>query len=95
MVTERLLYQVEPKEFVKDFMQADADVWNPWLKQQPGFLNKTSRILGSNQVEFLIHWASPRDLERASSKTGEIETVNYMLKQRSPGSHHLIHSSVF
>lgn len=95
MITERLLYQVEPKDFVKDFIQADADVWNPWLKQQRGFLNKTSRILGSNQVEFLIHWASRGDLDRASSKTDEIKMVEYLLRQRSPGSHNLILSSVF
>jgi hypothetical protein len=95
MITERLLYQVEPKEFVKDFMQADADVWNPWLRQQQGFLNKSSRVIGPNQVELLLHWVSQGDLDRASSKTDEIKMVDYLLRQRSPGSHHLIHSSVF
>jgi len=93
MKIERLLFQVEPKEFVKDFLKADAEVWNPWLQRQSGFLNKTSRIIGGNQVEFLIFWRSEDDLKKASSKVAELKVVDNMLRQRSPGRFFLLHSS--
>lgn len=93
MKIERLLFQVEPKEFVKDFIKADAEVWNPWLQRQKGFLNKTSRIISSNQVELLIYWKSEQYLEKAASKTAEIAMINNMLKGKSPARFILIHSS--
>ncbi len=93
MKIERLLFQVEPKEFVKDFLKADAEVWNPWLQRQSGFLNKTSRIIGSNQVEFLIFWKSENDLKRAKNKVEELKVVDNLLRQRSPGRFFLLHSS--
>lgn len=90
MKIERLLFQINPGEFANDFIQADAEVWNPWLKRQPGFLDKKSRTISPGMVEFLIFWKSEDDLKRASAKTREMEMVDYMLRQRSPGSYRLV-----
>lgn len=93
MKTERLLFQVHPPEFSKDFIQADSEVWNPWLVRQKGFLNKTSRVVSKGQVEILIHWASKEDAEKASKKESEMLMVDRLLKARSPGRFNLVQSS--
>jgi hypothetical protein len=91
--TERLLFQINPPDFVKDFIQADGETWNPWLQRQPGFFNKTSRILPGGAVEILIHWASLADAQRASKKQEEMKHVDYMLRSRSPARYTLVQSS--
>lgn len=91
MHVERLLFQVSPPEFVKDFIQADNEVWTPWLRLQPGFITKTHRILPNGQVEFLIHWRDKKDRERAAQRP-EIDAVQNLLRQRSPGVYRLIAS---
>lgn len=91
MHVERLLFQVSPPEFVKDFIQADGEVWTPWLRLQPGFITKTHRVLPNGQVEFLIHWRDKKDRERAEARS-EISAVQNLLRQRSPGIYRLIAS---
>lgn len=93
MKIERLLFQVSPADYAKDFLAADAEVWNTWLKRQPGFLNKTSRIVSSGMVELLIFWKSEQDMKKAASKKEEMKVVESMMKQRYPGNHRLVMSS--
>jgi uncharacterized protein (TIGR03792 family) len=93
MKIERLLYQVRPAEFAKDFLQADAQVWTPWLQRQKGFLNKTTRIMPQGQIELLIFWASAEDKTRAEGKKQELKQVENLMKSRAPGVYHLVQSS--
>jgi hypothetical protein len=88
---ERLLFQVLPWDYVKDFIQADAEVWTPWLQRQPGYITKTNRILPSGQVEFLIHWMTKADRQRAETQP-DIKAVQGLLRKRSPGVYRLISS---
>lgn len=94
MKIERLVFQVRPLEYSKDFLQADAEVWNPWLKRQPGFLNKTSRIMGQ-EVELLLFWKDEGSLSAASEKANEMDQVERKMNERFPGSYTLVSSSVF
>lgn len=94
MKIERLLFQINPPEFTKDFLQADSEVWNPWLHRQKGFLNKTTRIIPGGLVEILIHWASEAALEKASQKKTEISMVERVMRSRSPGTYNLIQSMI-
>lgn len=94
MVIERLVFQVSPKGFERDFLQADADVWTPWLRQQQGFLNKTTRVLSPGMVEILIFWKDSEDLERASQKEEEMARVENLMNSRVPGTHRLVLSKV-
>lgn len=93
MIVERLLFKVSPAEFAKDFVQADGEVWNPWLQRQPGYLNKTSKLLPNGEVEVLVYWTSQSALNKASSKKEEHKFVDQLLKTRSPGTYQLIQSS--
>lgn len=94
MIIERLLFKVSPAEFAKDFLQADSEVWNTWLRRQPGFLNKTSRLLPHGEVEILVYWTSQAALSKAAAKKQEQQFVDQLLKSRSPGTYQLIQSSV-
>lgn len=91
---ERLTFQVNPPEYTKDFLMSDSEVWNPWLKRQPGFLNKTSRLVGNGLVELTIFWKSGEGLKGAEAKTQEREMVEAMMRQRFPGTYTLVMSSV-
>lgn len=93
MKIERLTYRIYPAEYSKDFLQADAEVWNPWLKRQPGFINKTTRIVGNGLVELTLFWKDQRSLGEASRKVEEIGIVDKMLRERFPGSYTLAVSS--
>lgn len=93
MRIERLLFQVNPPEMVKDFILADAEVWNPWLQRQPGFMNKTQRVVSKGMVEILVFWKSGEDLEKASKKKNELATVENILRSRSPARYTLVSSS--
>lgn len=93
MKIERLLFQVSPSDYSKDFLIADSEVWNPWLKRQPGFLNKTSRIVSPGAVELLIFWKSERCMKDAGSKVQEIKNLGNLMKQRFSGNYRLIQSS--
>jgi hypothetical protein len=89
---ERLTFKIWPPEFVKDFLQVDNEVRTPWLQRQPGFMNKTSEFKANGEVSILIFWKSDSDWFEAKSKVLELESVERLLKQRSPGFFRLISS---
>lgn len=93
MKIERLLFQVNPPEFAKDFILSDSQVWNPWLVRQPGFIRKEHRIPSRGLVEVLVFWKSIDDMHKAAEKHQEIETVEAMMRNRTPGTYRLMSSS--
>jgi hypothetical protein len=84
MEIERLSFQVSPPEKVEDFIDADEKVWNPWLRQQKGFLRKTYQRYGAGRVDIRIFWASKKDLENAS-RNPEIPALNVKLQSQFLG----------
>ena len=92
MKIERLTFKVWPPEFVKDFLQVDNEVRTPWLRRQPGFLNKTSEFKLNGEVLITIFWKNERDWSAAKARVLEIESLERLLKQRSPGSFRLVSS---
>jgi uncharacterized protein (TIGR03792 family) len=58
---EQLLFEI-PATQVDDFFLADAQIWNPFLEQQPGFggkmqlFNDTNAIDGNVTITTLIFW---------------------------------------
>lgn len=93
IVCERLTFQIHPSEFVKDFIQADREVWDPWLRRQPGFIKKVSEIKGNGQVELLIFWRGLDSMKKASLKKEEMEVVDKLLRMRAPGYYRLVLST--
>jgi hypothetical protein len=66
VLIERLSFQVSPPDRLEDFIDADEKVWNPWLRQQRGFLRKTVQRYPGGRVDLRVFWASSRDMEKAA-----------------------------
>jgi hypothetical protein len=66
VLIERLSFQVSPPDRLEDFIDADEKVWNPWLRQQRGFLRKTVQRYPGGRVDLRIFWSGPRDMEKAA-----------------------------
>lgn len=79
MEIELLKFQVIPEDRTDDFIEADGEVWGPWLTQQRGYLRKTATVYLGGIVHLRIYWASKRDLEKAS-KSPEIPALDVKLR---------------
>ena len=66
MEIERLSFQILPVEKLEEFIEADGRVWEPWLRQQKGYLRKTYQRYPAGRVDIRIFWARKEDWERAS-----------------------------
>ena len=84
MEIELLKFQVIPEDRTDDFIEADGEVWGPWLTQQGGYLRKTANVYPGGIVHLRIYWASKRDLEKAG-KSPEIPALDVRLRSRFLG----------
>jgi len=66
MKIERLSFLVFPEEKVDDFLEADAAIWDPWLRQRLGFISKRCLRYPGGRVEMMIHWQSKLDQAKAA-----------------------------
>jgi uncharacterized protein (TIGR03792 family) len=59
MIVEWLRFKVAP-QYRETFVQKDAEVWTPFLRQCPGFLRKEVWISPDDlsEVMLAIHWAT-------------------------------------
>jgi hypothetical protein len=76
---ERLSFVVSPPERVEDFIEADEVVWEPWLRQQKGYLRKTYQRYPNGRVDIRIFWATKKDLA-AASKDPQIPALDVVLQ---------------
>jgi hypothetical protein len=79
MEIERLSFIITPENRLEDFIDADEKVWEPWLRQQRGYLRKTYQRYPNGRVDIRIFWDSPKNLEKAS-KSPEIPALDVRLK---------------
>jgi hypothetical protein len=84
VLIERLSFQINPPDRVEDFIAADEEVWNPWLRQQRGYLRKTVQRYPGGRVDLRIFWASPRDMEKAA-KDPQIPAIDVKLRSQFLG----------
>lgn len=75
MEIERLSFIVQPEDRVEDFITSDEAIWDPWLRQQRGYLRKTYQRYATGRVDIRIFWASKKDLA-AASKSPEIPALD-------------------
>jgi hypothetical protein len=68
MEIERLSFIITPEDRVEDFIASDEAIWDPWLRQQRGYLRKTYQRYAAGRVDIRIFWATKRDLAAASKK---------------------------
>jgi hypothetical protein len=84
MQIERLSFLITPEDRVEEFIEADEVVWDPWLRQQRGYLRKTYQRYQQGRVDIRIFWATQRDLAVAS-KSPEIPAIDVRLKSQFLG----------
>jgi hypothetical protein len=68
MFIERLSFQVSPPDRLEDFIEADAKVWDPWLRQQKGYIRKTYTRLGNGRVDIRLFWMGEKQMQAAAAK---------------------------
>lgn len=84
MEIERLSFVITPEDRVEDFVNADEEVWGPWLRQQKGYLRKTATVYPGGRVDLRIFWDAKKNLEKAS-KSPEIPALDVKLKAKFLG----------
>jgi hypothetical protein len=92
VVIERLLFQLSTPEWVQDFINADNQVWLPWLQRQPGFIQKTHQVYPGGQVETLLFWKNKASWDRAASSP-ELPTIDLMFRNRIGSIYYLVRAS--
>lgn len=96
MLIERLVFRVIPRESAKDFLKLDAELWDPWLRKQQGFVSKTGSVRdGGKEVSLTIFWRSREDLETAAKKVREMNRIDAALRSKFPGFFRLLRSELF
>ena len=84
MQIEKLSFTVNPPDRLEDFITADAQVWDPWLRQQRGYLRKTYTRYPGGRLDLRIYWATLRDLT-AAAKSPEIPALDVRLQSQFLG----------
>lgn len=84
MEIERLSFLIIPEDRTDDFIDADAEVWNPWLQSKRGYIRKTATVYPGGRVDLRIYWASKRDWDKAA-KDPEIPALDVRLRAKFLG----------
>ncbi len=84
MEIERLSFLITPEDRVEDFIDADTAVWEPWLRQQKGYLRKTYQRYPGGRLDIRIFWASKKDWDLAA-KSSEIPALDVRLQSQFLG----------
>ncbi len=84
MEIEKLSFQIIPEDRVQEFIDADEQVWGPWLQQQRGYLRKVPTVYPGGRVDLRIYWATKRDLVQAA-KSSEIPVLDVKLRSQFLG----------
>ena len=84
MQIERLSFIIIPEDRVEDFIISDEEIWDPWLRQQRGYLRKTYQRYAGGRVDIRLFWATQRDLAVAA-RSPEIPAIDVKLRSQFLG----------
>ena len=76
---ELLQFRVIPEDRTDEFIEADGEVWGPWLVNQRGYLRKTATVYPGGIVHLRLYWSTKRDLDQAA-KSPEIPVLDVKLQ---------------
>ena len=79
MKLERLQFAVHPTVH-NDWLKFEEDYWLPWLRQQPGFMNKQINV-NAGIATNMIWWKDKSSWDRAASKKEEIGALDLKMRQ--------------
>lgn len=68
-----------PEDRVEDFVNADQEIWEPWLRQQRGYIRKTATVYPGGRVDLRIFWDSKKNLRKAA-ESPEIPALDVKLQ---------------
>lgn len=92
MIHERLDFQVKPG-YEENFIDADEQIYGPWLRLQKGYLGKQVIRYPSGRVTFILRWKDKTSLDKASSVATN-KTLDLRLSSKVGSVYRLISSSV-
>ena len=84
MLIELLKFRIIPEDRTDEFIEADGEVWGPWLCQRRGYLRKTATVYPGGIVHLRVYWDSKKNLEKAS-RNPEIPALDVKLQARFLG----------
>jgi len=84
MLIELLKFRIIPEDRTDEFIEADGEVWGPWLVNQRGYLRKTATVYPGGIIHLRVYWDSKKNLEKAS-RNPEIPALDVKLQARFLG----------
>jgi hypothetical protein len=84
MEIEKLSFIIQPADRLENFIETDAVVWNPWLKQQRGYLRKTYTRYPGGRVDIRVFWASKKNRDEAA-KDPQIPAIEVKMRSQFLG----------
>jgi hypothetical protein len=91
MKIERLSFLVTPPQKTQEFVDADKQMWDPWLRMRPGFIQKTTTIHPGGRVEIQIFWSSKSDQDKAT-QSPELPVIEATFRNVIGPIYHLLYS---
>jgi len=91
MKIERLSFLVFPEEKVEDFIKADSEIWDSWLRMRPGFIQKKLTRHTGGRVEIMIFWKSKEDQQNATTHR-ELPIIDATFRNFMGNSFRLLYS---
>ena len=86
MEVEKISFVISPADRLEDFIETDEKVWNPWLRQQRGFLRKTYQRYPNGHLDIRIFWASQRDWDKAA-RDPELPAIEVRFRSQFLGTY--------
>ena len=91
MKIERMSFLIQPSEKVDDFLDADKQMWDPWLRQQRGFIQKTVTKHPGGRVEIHIFW-DMKSSQNAAASNPEMPIIEATFRNVVGPIYHLLYS---
>ena len=91
MKIERLSFLINPAHKAQEFVDADKQMWDPWLRMRTGFIQKTATIYPGGRVEIQIFWSSKADQDKAAVNP-ELPIIEATFRNVVGPIYHLLYS---
>ena len=88
---ERMSFLVNPAFAVKEFVDMDKRMWDPWLRMRPGFIQKTVNTHPGGRVEIQIFWKD-RESQNKAAQHPELPIIEATFRNAMGPTYNLLYS---
>jgi len=88
---ERMSFLVNPAFAVKEFVDMDKRMWDPWLRMRPGFIQKTVNTHPGGRVEIQIFWKDKKSQDKAAQHP-ELPVIEATFRNALGPTYNLLYS---